>query len=817
MDAGSGAWSGAAAEEATGSSDLRFDGQSVLAAAGPKAVRKGRLPKYPDEAWKYFMQRRADFQTGAVPANYREVALEHTRKYTTRQVLAGRGLKTVAPQWSQVGPVPRQGYAVGPRGRIVDLAVVPGNDQIIYAGTASGGVWKTTNQGQSWTQLTDEVFPSLGIGAIELAPGAPDTIYAGLSEGMEVFWYEPLGLGVYRSTDGGQNWQLVPGLADVAVVTDIRFGATANTIYVAAHGYRTSGGRVRSGFWKSTDGGTNWTQTRTDACRAISVDPTNDQNVVATFRDAGNNEVATVFYSTNGGDTWTKATQPAAPNAMRIELARSLSSPQTLYALVGNSDSSLGGIWKSTDGGQNWTALPQTGIPTDPNEKPGQMTYNNCIAVKPDDANTVYFGTNLRAYKSTDGGTTWNSITYWTTNQMGLPVIHADHHDIAFGNSSSTVMYATDGGLFISFDGGASWVERNNNIICTQIYRMSNNPNDANHIVIGAQDNAAYFRKRDGNWIYNGFWGDAMECIIDPNQPCYVYVVNYYGSTMTFTNNYGEDDTVQQNWYFLRMPDGSNGIPKEESGAWVIPLWLDPLDSSKIYCVIQHLYRADMNRQCAPNQPPTHTWQRLATFNGSGYRGETAAMTYGPTNRKIFLFLSRIINQQLSVALLRVDVANPNIVDTLTMPRLGFINAIACDPNNNDTVWIGYSDLFMDPHQAVPRIYKSTSRGDDGSWVDVTNNFPSSTPVNALFIDPGNSNTVLAGTDTGVYRTDDGGANWYSFGDGLPNITVTDFDFVNSGRIVRAATYGRGLWETPLDGPQGTPQIRVEPKSLSFP
>lgn len=790
------------------------DGTAELAKYGKKRVIKGSMPKHPAEAWDDFMRRRAVIGTNYVPPTYREEAWKFARANTTRANMAEIGLKAVTPQWTLVGPKRRSDYPVGARGRIIDIAIAPGNENTIYVGTASGGVWKTTNGGQDWTPLTDEIFPSLGIGSVELAPGSADLIYAGLSEGMTSFWFEPLGAGIYRSANGGAAWELVPGTGNFFVVTDIEFGSSANTIYSGTLGYSTSGGQIGAGFHKSTNGGANWTTTKTDPCREVTVNPTNDQHLAGSFEING---TASLFWSENGGDTWTPATQPSAPNAARIELARSPSAPLTLYALVGNNDSKLGGIWKSTDGGKNWSAQSQTGVLTG-EDAPGQMTYNNCIAVKPDNPDVVYFGTNLAAYKSTNGGGAWNAITYWyPNNPLQLPDIHADHHAIAFGNSADTVFYCTDGGLYKSTNGGTSWTEINGDMVCTQIYRMSNDPNDPNYIMIGTQDNACFFRKRNGDWIYNAFLGDGMEVIIDPDNPCYAYKANYFGSTMVFTNNYAESDNIGDGtWFNLRsgLPAGS----ENDQGAWVIPMWLDPKDSSKLYCVLQDVYRATVTKQCHPTAPPFISFEKIVDLDGSGQRVETAAMTLGSSNRKIFLFTARFNGVSVSLGLRRIDVANPASVDVLQLPRLGFITSIACDPQNNDTVYVGYSDLFFDPKASVPRIYKSTSLGNNGSWVDITNNFPSSTPVNALFIDPANSSTILAGTDTGIYRTDDGGANWYLFSDGLPNTTVSDFDFVTNGRILRAATYGRGLWETPLDGGQaGTPTIRVEPKNLSYP
>ena len=218
-----------------------------------------------------------------------------------------------------------------------------------------------------------------------------------------------------------------------------------------------------------------------------------------------------------------------------------------------------------------------------------------------------------------------------------------------------------------------------------------------------------------------------------------------------------------------------------------------------------------------PDQTPLQpTWTKFYTYPGSAipYDMEIMRLTYGPDNRKLFAFQSRYDTQQgrWSVGLIRMNLDGTN-VEQLTMPRVGFINDIACDPNNNNNVWVCYSDIGSYP-QEQPRIYKSTDLGN--TWTDKTNNLPRTLPISSIFIDPHNSNTIIIGTDIGCYRSDDDGDTWYEFNNGLPNIVVTDMAYYAPGRKLRAGTYGRGLWETSIEG-GGAPDIRIEPTSLSFP
>lgn len=758
-------------------------------------------PRYPEKAWDWFYSRRINFQTKMIPIDYREKAIEHSKSKC-----AAKEGRDVISSWTAVGPFP-------PRGRLKDICVHPQDDNIIYVGSASGGVWKTTDQGQNWTCLTDNKIPTLGIGSLIMDPADPNTLYAGLGEGLYGILYDPLGSGIYKTTDGGTTWNIVPGSANnkLQVTVDIRFGETSQIIYAACIGARNSQNSYDGmGFFKSTDGGQTFNLKHNARCWSISINPTNKQNLVITA-DEGQNG-AKFYYSTNGGENLTASTIPNIANTRRAELARSSTNPQVLYALVSKVDSSLAGIWKSTDGGINWSETALNGIPiNDANEKPGQMNYNNCIAVAPNDANTVYIGTNLRGYKTTDGASNWNSLCYWwTPNNFSLPYVHADHHFITFGKDPNTVFYATDGGFHVSKDGGVTWEERNNNLLCTQIYRNSNGLVVENQNVIGCQDNSAYVQKEDGSWAYIPWFGDGFENIVDKNDNNYVYITGYYGNQVLFSHKKGINSDV---WYYLRDRDGNNGIPKDEQGAWVVPLIYDPVNPADLYLGLVNLYKTTMTYKPPDQNPVQPVWQKLITGQDSSYQMEIVRLTYGPTDRKIFYFMSRFSQQQgWGIGLVRYNIDGTGSVNIQT-PRQGFINEIACDPNNNNYVWLGYSDIGSYP-QEVSRIYKSQDLG--ATWIDKTSNLPKNLPVNAIFIDPNNSNTIIIGTDIGVYRSDNDGGTWYYFSTGLPNTVVTDIAYFPQTRKIRAATYGRGLWETNIDGAGGKPDIRIVPNTINF-
>ncbi|MCB2156049.1 hypothetical protein KQI84_14315 [bacterium] len=756
-------------------------------------VGRHTFPKYPDKAWEWFCERRLDDGMKKLPDFYRQEAMLVTQKNNMDR----RTLRANA-QWTFLGP---DGTTVQPSGRLIEMVVHPQDQNTIWGASASGGVWKTTDQGVTWANVTDGSLPTIGMGSLQIDPHNYNRLYCGLGEGVPGSFYEPFGAGVYRSTDGGSSWSIVSGTNVMNYVTDIDIGANSDTLLVAAKG---SGG-TGAGFYRTTNGGTNWTAVSSDPFFDISVDPANRNNVVVT---RGYNTVnaasGAIFYSTDGGATLSPSTTPSTTNAFRIELARN---GTTVYALVGATDSSILGIWKSTNNGQSFSAMSTSGIPTSGDYKPGQMTYNCSIGVSPTDANVIYVGSNLRMYRTTNGGTSWAAVTDWA-GEGGLKYIHADHHSIRFGSTGSTVYMGTDGGFFVSTDSGANWTERNVHMTSTQCYRIDCDPQNAQRVIIGCQDNDKYVRRTDGTWHhYPNAFGDCMEVIAWPNDPSTYMGCNYYASAVRLTPDDGA------NWYFLRSYGTSNnGIPDAEKGAWVTPFFIDPQNPKDIYMGVNGVYKGTYN---GINQP--FSWTNLIAPNTSYSPAslDTLTITNGMTGRKLVGFRARRNNStgQLGVELFRSN-TNGTSIESLTLPYLGWISDIECDPSDNDTFWMTYSNLGLGTGSRG-RIYKTTDLGT--TFHDMTNNFPQDLPANALWIDPTNSNTIIVGSDIGAYRSDDGGNTWVYWNDGLPPVVITDMAYLANGRKLRAGTYGRGIWETPLDSQGGSPSIRIEPSTLQFP
>lgn len=740
------------------------------------------MPKYASKSWDVFVSMRVAEGEKALPHAYREEALAETLRHNMQ-----RSATLAAPSWTYIGPDGSGG--VQPSGRLVELALHPTNADIIYAAAASGGIYKTTNGGTSWTNVTDGYLPSIGMGSVTVDPFTPTTIYCGLGEGVPGSFYEPYGAGVYRSTNSGSTWALVPGTGSFEYVTDIKVVGTSQNIYVAAKGRSDGSG---GGVFRSTNGGTSWSQIGTGSFFSIEVNPGNFNNIVVGtgYYNPGTAEYCRIYYTTDGGASWFESFPGFVwnnTNTYRIELQASASN--VFYALVGMTDSSLGGILRSTDGGQSWSLVGGAGIPTSGDYKPGQMNYNCSIGVSPRTPGIVYLGSNLRMYRSSDNGANFAAGSDWA-GDSGLPYVHADHHSIRFGSTDSTVFFGTDGGFFKSTNGGTTWTEMNIGFNALQCYSIDNHPTDPNVYIMGLQDNDKYLRRSNGTWHhYPNTWGDGMEMIVYPSNTTTYMGSNYYGGAVRITEDAGA------NWYFLRTYGAqNNGIPDTERGAWVVPFLLDPQNPNTLYLMVRDLYRATYTPGFLP------TWTKIIDFddNFAPQNVERMILTAGPTGRKLVGFNGRYNGNtgQYPIYLWR---ANPDgtSFEQMNLPQTAWVNALAADPNNNNTIWIGFSNVATGVANRA-RIFRSTNLGT--SWTDMTNNFPQNLPVGAIWIDPNNSNNVIVGSDIGVYRSENGGASWSFWNDGLPLVVVNDFAYFAPQRKLRAGTYGRGIYETPLDG-----------------
>jgi len=448
--------------------------------------------------------------------------------------------------WSQIGP---SGITSGfpshwgqMSGRVRGVAVHPTDPNTVYIGAAAGGIWKTTSGGASWVNLTDNL-PTLSYGAIAIDPNNPNNVYAGAGEILYNFSTVVYnGQGLYKSTDAGNTWtQITNGFGNVTHFGDLEVSPhNSNTIFAAlGSGYYYTGNLSNEGIWRSTDGGINWTKTLfvVDAFDVI-VHPTNAAQVYAA---CGGGVTGSGFYiSFDAGANWSQSNTglPAANTILRMQISISNSSPSTIYGVIYDGSGSPK-AFKSTNGGLSWGQI-SAGTQLGGNYGSGwsdQGGYDLCIAVNPTNANQVFIG-NIELHQSTNGSTFSPKRISGGTTAWDCPS-HTDLHRIVFSPSNSSVVYiGCDGGIYKSTDAGNNWTSANNGIETIQFYRLASHPTNHDTLLGGAQDNGNFRTLNGGSTAWDFVsTGDGMECFYDHTVPTTVYFSTQNGSLNKSTNS----------------------------------------------------------------------------------------------------------------------------------------------------------------------------------------------------------------------------------------------------------------------------------------
>jgi photosystem II stability/assembly factor-like uncharacterized protein len=631
-------------------------------------------------------------------------------------------------------------------GRMLDFAFDPNNANVIWAGAADGGLWKSTTGGSSWTPADDQL-PTLAIGCVVTHPTSSSIIYIGTGEGsFNIDAAE--GVGVLKSTDGGATWSQT-GLSWL-----LSQGQAVNQMVIDPANPNVLVAATRDGVYRTQDAGTSWTRTlgpssgRMDA-KDIVLNPANSNILfVAVGYPWGDNNNG-IYKSTDNGLSWTKLSSglPAGSGLGRISIGISTSNPSTVYAGAANTigaGSTLLGIYRTTDAGANWTLQSSS-----PNHYNGQGWYNNSIAVDPANPNIVYSG-GTSFYKTTDGGSSWATIT----NGM-----HVDFHAIAF---NSGVLYAgCDGGAYKSSNGGTSWTSLNNGLVTMQFYKMGSDPNNGNKAMGGTQDNGSNEYSGSSTWATQ-LGGDGGEVVYDYSNSNIVYGEYQNGSHNKSTNG-------GSSWFAI-----NTGVP---AGPWVTPFEMDPLNHNVLFTIGSgDLYRSTNGGA---------GWSLLfnATDNFSN------DIQVAPTNNQvIYVCGTNSIYQSTDGGASFGKISGGLPVASIT--------AMAVDPVQPLTLYVSNGSWSATSH-----VFKTTNSG--ASWQNLTTGLPN-VPCNTMVIDPDNPNILYVGTDLGIHASTDGGATWNAWDDGLPNVVVDELDIQKGARVIRAATHGRGMFQAGMINPAPT-------------
>jgi len=709
----------------------------------------------PDYGW--FETQRA-YPYEEIPNDERIKSIEYVRNYISKS----ENYKNSS--WELAGPTNIEG-------RITTIVIDPTNQQIIFAGCANGGIWKSTNFCQSWTSVFDNQNTS-SIGALAINPTSPNIIYCGTGEANSLRSYYP-GTGVYKSTNSGLNWTYI-GLQNTFSIGNIAINpSNTNELYVAAVGSLRHNNTER-GIYKSTDAGNTWIQTLyvADSVGAIDVviNPSNPSKVYAAMWERTRREnyvkyggpKSALYVSTNSGLNWNVVNGGFPSNTStlgRISLDISVSNPQILYALLANTSGYTAGIYKTVDGGLNWSLTNSSVAGTS-----NYAWFNRICKVNPTNPNHLFCG-GLNMEVSSDGGTSFSSPYSW---------IHVDHHAVCFAPSNSNyIVIGNDGGIDYSTNGGTSFSE-SPALPVTQFYAGDISYQNPNIMIGGAQDNSPNLTTGSvTNWS-NVYTGDGFYCLIDYQNPSIVYA-------------------SYQNGGFGRSNDGGYNYSSATSGLdlsysnWSTPFVMDKNNPQILYCGTYKIHKTTNGMQSwssiSPDLAKTHV-VNLGTITTLDVSKSNPNVIYTGTD-------------DANVWVTTNGGANWNLINTGLPNR--WVTRVTIHPDSANICYVTLSGYKVDSTGA--HIFRTTNYGNN--WIAINGNLPDA-PINDVIVDPNNTSNLYIGTDYGVMATSNLGQSWSILDGGLPtNVPVHDLTLHNPTRKLVAWTHGRSAYYFYLSPIQG--------------
>jgi PKD repeat protein/photosystem II stability/assembly factor-like uncharacterized protein len=655
------------------------------------------------------------------------------------------GAKNSNGNWTNLGPfnIPSKGYEG--LGRINAIAFHPTDPNVLYIGAPAGGCWKYDGLTQTWSSTTD-VLPTLGVSAIVVDWNNPGRVFIGTGDRDAG---DAFGMGVFKSEDAGLTWQIWNnGMGNRTVGMMIQHPVNPAIIYAATSG----------GVYKTTDGGANWVFKHIGGTKDIVFKPNNPSVIYA-------GGPGKFFKSADDGETWVQITN-GIPNASRSVIAVTPANPNVVYCLLTTGDSFYG-LYRSGDSGETFTLMSNS-----PNimswgctgGSGGQAWYDLDMAADPLNENVIYAG-GVNCFKSTNGGATWQISSHWW-GDCSVPAVHADLHILEYNPINNRLYAGNDGGIYYTDDGGLTWPEITDGLPISQVYKIGQSKTDKNKVINGYQDNGTSTWYGGGNW-QTSFGGDGMECAFDHQNPAWSYATIYYGSIYRLFNNTG-----------AHKIGGNGAYGMNEEGGWITPFCLHEGDPGIMFAGMKNIWRA------IGIKTNNFTWKKI-TEGGSG---NIHVVEHSPANHNLF-FYSR------AGQLYRSDdiMADQPQWTTLTsyVPGSGNIYDIECHPYNENVVFVTRGS----------KVYRSDNKG--FSWTNITGSLPDINMLTLAFY-LNSVDGIYVGSDAGVYYRDASMTDWIMFSNGLPvDASVNEVEiFHNPGNPaedeIRAGTYGRGLWTSPM-------------------
>lgn len=687
-----------------------------------------------------------------------------------------------AMEWRNIGPF--RG------GRSTAVCGVPGNTDLYYMGTTGGGVWKTENGGASWENISDGFFKTGSVGAVAVAPSDHNVIYVGMGEAPVRGVMTSHGDGVYKSTDAGQTWTHM-GLDKVRQISKVRIHPNDhNIVYVSAQGSPTMPTAER-GIYRSMDGGENWELVlhvdERSGASDLSMDASNPRILYAAFWEhqrlpwkvVSGGPGSSIWKSTDGGSNWTKLTEGLPKKVMgKIGVTVSPANPQRVWAIIEAED---GGLYRSDNGGKEWRLVNPDRVLR------ARSWYYMHVFADSQDPNTVYV-LNAPVMKSSDGGRTFQRV--------GTP--HGDNHDLWMHPDNNQIMInANDGGGNISYNGGKTWSTQRNQPTA-QFYRVNADNQFPYRVYGGQQDNSSVsiVSRTQGRGIG---WGDfhsvggceSAYCAFDPDNPKLVYAGCYQG----IISEYNVDLRMAQDvmaYPFLGL--GTKPADHKYRFNWNAPILVSQHDPSVIYHAGNQLLRStDRGNSWTEASPDlTRNIEENLDYGGGPITREGAG---GEVYHTIMYIAedptdARTIWAGSDDGLIHITRDGGDNWTEITPPNAeeGMINCIEVSTHDPATAYVAYTRYkFNDftPHVWVTRDYGQT-------WSDMAKGLPADAHVRVVRSDPAQKGLLYAGTELGLFISFDDAGHWNKFQLNLPIVPITDLK-VHQGDLI-AATQGRAFW-----------------------
>ncbi|NHF60469.1 glycosyl hydrolase [Flavobacteriaceae bacterium TP-CH-4] len=710
--------------------------------------------------------------------------------------------------------------SIGPHrgGRSAAVTGVPGEPNLFYFGATGGGVWKTTDGGRSWENISDGYFGG-SIGAVEVAKSDPNVIYVGGGE-KTLRGNVSSGYGIWKTEDAGKTWTSA-GLKNSRHVPRIRIHPTDhNTVYAAVLGniYKPTQDR---GIYKSTDGGQNWRKVLfvNDQAGAVDLvfDPNNPRILYAStwrakrtpYSLSSGGVGSALWKSTDSGENWTQISKNEGFPKDTLGIIGVTVSPKNsdrVWAIVEHKEK--GGLYRSDDGGKKWTRVNEE------RKLRQRAWYYTRVYADTEDEDVVYV-LNVRYHKSTDGGKTFNTFN----------APHGDHHDLWIApENSQRMIIGDDGGAQISYDGGETWSTYYNQPTA-QYYRVTTDNSFPYRIYVAQQDNSTIRVKHrsDGFGISEDDWeptagGESAHIAIDPTDNDIVYGGSY-GGFLTRVNH--KTNTVRGINVWPDNPMGYGAEGMKYRFQWNFPIIFSRHDPKKLYTFSNHVHLSTNEGQ---------SWELLSddlTRNDPDKLVSSGGpITQDNTGVEYYCTIFAANESPLKEGLLWVGSDDGLIhvtkdggqtwenVTPSNMPEWSMVNSIEPSAFDEGTCYVAATRYKLGDF--TPYLYKTTDYGK--TWTGITNGIPSEHFTRVVREDPKRKGLLYSGTETGMYISFDDGANWSPFQLNLPIVPITDLAIKDNNLIV--ATQGRSLWIiddlTVLhqldDGKKGQNAILYKPK-----